>query len=109
MPSTRKRIGYLPSINAHETITKIATNEKISQSKVVNILVEEALLAREVLDVQNSNNFNRKNLYRDNNNMDQSSFNYNDPDALISDKGITYSTKKYNNHSEDSLFEGEKN
>ena len=45
MPSTRKRIGYLPSINAQETITKIANKEKLSQSKVVGILVEEALIA----------------------------------------------------------------
>ena len=49
MPSIRKRIGYLPSINAQETITKIANKEKLSQSKVVGILVEEALRSRGVL------------------------------------------------------------
>ena len=46
MPSIRKRIGYLPSINAQKTISKIANKEKLSQSKVVGILVEEALMAR---------------------------------------------------------------
>ena len=63
MPSTRKRIGYLPSINAQETITKIANKENLSQSKVVGILVEEALIARGGFDPQNSNDLTRKNLY----------------------------------------------
>jgi len=105
MPSIRKRIGYLPTSDAHETIIKIANKEKLSQSKVVGILVEEALLARAELDVQNSNNFTKKNLYSEKSNIDKLSFNYNDPDALISDKGITYNRKKYKNNSEDTLSE----
>ena len=58
MPSIRKRIGYLPSINAQKTISKIANKEKLSQSKVVGILVEEALMARIGFDLKNSNNQN---------------------------------------------------
>ena len=100
MPSTRKRIGYLPSINAHETITKIAIKEKLSQSKVVGILVEEALIARDELDVLNSNDLNKKKLFIEKSNMDKSSYKCNDFDELISDKGVSYK-----NHSEDNLFE----
>ena len=96
MPSTRKRIGYLPSINAQETITKIANKEKLSQSKVVGILVEEALIARERIDLKNSNELIRESLYSMENNTDNSTFSHNDLDELISDKGITYNTKKYN-------------
>ena len=96
MPSIRKRIGYLPSINAQETITKIANKEKLSQSKVVGILVEEALIAREGIDLKNSNERIRESLYRMENNTDNSTFRYNDLDELISDKGITYNRKKYN-------------
>ncbi|WP_413677652.1 hypothetical protein [Prochlorococcus sp. MIT 0916] len=96
MPSIRKRIGYLPSINAQETITKIAHKEKLSQSKVVGILVEEALRARAGLEIQNSKHLIRKNFYNKRNNMDNSSFNYSELDELISDKGITYNTKTYN-------------
>ncbi|WP_269612636.1 hypothetical protein [Prochlorococcus marinus] len=96
MPSTRKRIGYLPSINAQETITKIANKEKLSQSKVVGILVEEALIAREGIDLKNSNELIREKLYSRENNADNSTFSHNDLDELISDKGITYNTKKYN-------------
>ena len=76
MPSIRKRIGYLPSINAQETITKIANKEKLSQSKVVGILVEEAIIARGGVDLQNSNGLTRKELYGMRNNMDNSSLKY---------------------------------
>ena len=99
MPSIRKRIGYLPSINAQETITKIANKENLSQSKVVGILVEEALIAREGFDIKNPNDLIRKNLYRKGNNSNNSSLKLNDLDELISDKGITYNTKKYDNNS----------
>ena len=104
MPSIRKRIGYLPSINAQKTISKIANKEKLSQSKVVGILVEEALMARIGFDLKNSNNQNENNLYCKENNIDKSSLNYNELDELISDKGITYDTKKYSYNSDYTLF-----
>ena len=69
MPSIRKRIGYLPSINAQQTITKIAKKEKLSQSKVVGILVEEALMARVGFDLKNTKNLIDKNLYCKENNI----------------------------------------
>ena len=98
MPSIRKRIGYLPSINAQKTIAKIATRENLSQSKVVGILVEEALMARVGSDLQRSNDLVGKNLYCKENNIDKSASNYNEIDELISDQGITYNTKKYSNY-----------
>ena len=108
MPSIRKRIGYLPSINTQETITKIANKENISQSKVVGILVEEALIARTRLELQKSNHLIRKNLYNNVSNIDNSYFKNNDLDELISDKGITYNTKKNKNDSDDDLYEERK-
>ncbi len=66
---------------------------------------EEALIARDELDVLNSNDFNKKNLFSEKSNMDKSSFEYSDFDELISDKGVSYNTNNYKNHSEDNLFE----
>ena len=43
-----KRIGYLPRKRVLEIIDKISKSESISRSKVVGILVEEALRARGV-------------------------------------------------------------
>ena len=105
MPSIRKRIGYLPSINIKEIITNIAKKEKLSQSKVVGILVEEALLARVELDHQISNDQIRKKLYRKENSIDNSSLKYNDLEEFISDKGVTYNTNTYKYNSKIKLSE----
>ena len=105
MPSIRKRISYLPSVNAQETITKIANKEKLSQSKVVGILVEEALIARGGFELKNSNDLIRKKFDGQENNIENSSFKYNDLDELISDNGITYNTKTYRYNSEVNLSE----
>tara|TARA_B100000945_G_C20088345_1_gene460056 strand:- start:156 stop:551 length:396 start_codon:yes stop_codon:yes gene_type:complete len=95
MPSIRKRIGYLPSNNIQEIITKISNKEKLSQSKVVGLLVEEALIARGLFDVQKTNNLIKKNKYKNYSNIMDSSFEYSDNDELISDQGVTYNTKNY--------------
>jgi len=105
MPSIRKRIGYLPSMNAQKSITNIAKKEKLSQSKVVGILVEEALLARAGMDLHNINDVISKNLLSMENNTDNSTIRFSDVDELISDKGITYNTKKYKYKSELSLHD----
>ena len=49
MPSQRKRIGFLPSEEVHEIIDKLCKANKISQSKVTGLLVEEALRSRGAL------------------------------------------------------------
>ena len=101
MPSTRKRIGYLPSVNIQEIISKIAKKEKLSQSKVVGILVEEALIARGVFDIRNKNDPEDKSSYINRNQLNDSSLSYNDLDELISDRGITYNIKTHNYKSND--------
>ena len=50
MPSSRKRIGFLPSEEVHEIIEKLCTANEFSQSKVTGLLVEEALRTRGVLN-----------------------------------------------------------
>ena len=95
MPSIRKRIGYLPSINIQKIIIKIANKERLSQSKVVGILVEEALIARGIFDLKFTNDLIENNSSHEAIKIKNSSFKYNDFDELISDKGITYNTNKY--------------
>ena len=46
MPSQRKRIGFLPTVEVQDIINKICASENISQSKVTGILVKEAIKAR---------------------------------------------------------------
>ena len=49
MPTQRRRIGFLPSSEVQNIIDKICNHNKLSQSKVTGILVEEALRSRGVL------------------------------------------------------------
>ena len=102
MPSRRKRIGYLPSINIQEIITNIANKEKLSQSKVVGILVEEALISRGLWGRPNTNNLINKISINNENKMKNLSYKYNELDELISDQGIIYNTKRYANKTDNS-------
>ena len=55
MPSQRKRIGFLPRSEVQLIIDQICKNNKLSQSKVTGILVEEALISRGVLNSSMNN------------------------------------------------------
>ena len=50
MPSQRKRIGFLPRLEVQGIINQISKHNKLSQSKVTGILVEEALNSRGILN-----------------------------------------------------------
>ena len=65
MPSPRKRIGFLPRAEVQNLIDQICKHNKLSQSKVTGILVEEALSSRGVLK-SFKNNLSDK-LYCNNN------------------------------------------
>ena len=53
MPTPRKRIGFLPRTEVQNIIDKICEHNKLSQSKVTGILVEESLIARGILNNSN--------------------------------------------------------
>ena len=50
MPTQRRRIGFLPRSEVQNIIDKICNHNKLSQSKVTGILVEEALRSRGVIN-----------------------------------------------------------
>ena len=52
MPTPRKRIGFLPRSEVQNIIDRICNHNKLSQSKVTGILVEEALNYRGVLNTK---------------------------------------------------------
>ena len=63
MPSQRKRIGFLPREEVQKIIDQICEDNKLSQSKVTGILVEEALSYRGAL----KNTMNKKSCKIDSN------------------------------------------
>ena len=66
MENKVKRIGYLPRKRVLEIIDEISKSESISRSKVVGILVEEALDARGIANFGYSN-ISKSNIYKSDN------------------------------------------
>ena len=103
MPTQRRRIGFLPRSEVHNIIDKICIHNKLSQSKVTGILVEEALSSRGVLNTPvkklsfdfssdreesalNDKTFNSEIPNdEDNLNLEYSSMNMNDDVQMIND------------------------
>ena len=96
MENKIKRIGYLPRKRVLEIIDEISKTESISRSKVVGILVEEALDARGIANfgysnISKSNSYNSDNykkLQNENAHLKVSE------DEFVDDSGYTVSSHK---------------
>ena len=96
MENKVKRIGYLPRKRVLEIIDEISKSESISRSKVVGILVEEALDARGIANFGYSN-INKSNSYKSKNFKDLQHKNMHLKDAedeFVDDSGYTVSSHK---------------
>ena len=91
-----KRIGYLPRKRVLEIIDEISKSESVSRSKVVGILVEEALGARGIANFGYSNS-TKSNLYKSDNynniQNDQNRFKDGE-DEFVDDSGYSVSSHK---------------
>ena len=65
MPTARKRIGFLPSTHIQNIINKICIENNLSQSKVTGILVEEALTARKLYNINKIEEENKEFFKKD--------------------------------------------
>ena len=100
MENPVKRIGYLPRKRVLEIIDQISKSESISRSKVVGILVEEALDARGIANFGYSNlsktkSFNAE-IYTDNQPIKKIS---DSEDEFVDDSGYTISSHKTSDRS----------
>ena len=96
MENKVKRIGYLPRKRVLDIIDEISKSESISRSKVVGILVEEALDARGIANF-GYGNFNKSNLYTSDNYKDVYKENLHlkdTEDEFVDDSGYTVSSHK---------------
>ena len=96
MENKVKRIGYLPGKRVLEIIDEISKSESISRSKVVGILVEEALDARGIANFGYSN-INKSNIYKSDNlrGVQNDNLRLKDgEDEFVDDSGYTVSSHK---------------
>ena len=91
-----KRIGYLPRKRVLEIIDEISKSESISRSKVVGILVEEALDARGIANFGYSN-ISKLSLYKSDIYKESKKDNLHlkdSEDEFVDDSGYTVSSQK---------------
>ena len=71
MPTKKKRVGFIPREDVMRIIEKLSTENNLSNSKIISILVEEALSIRGIFNIKNgkvtqsyqSNDDNSKNFF----------------------------------------------
>ena len=71
MPTKKKRVGFIPREDVMRIIEKLSTENNLSNSKIISILVEEALSIRGIFNKKNGkvtqsyqlNDDNSKNLF----------------------------------------------
>ena len=71
MPTKKKRVGFIPREDVMRIIDKLSIENNLSNSKIISILVEEALSIRGIFNKKNgkvtqsyqSNDDNSKNLF----------------------------------------------
>ena len=53
MPTKKKRVGFIPRGDVMKIIDKLSIENNLSNSKIISILVEEALSIRGILNIKN--------------------------------------------------------
>ena len=53
MPTKKKRVGFIPREDVMKIIDKLSTENNLSNSKIISILVEEALSIRGIFNKNN--------------------------------------------------------
>ena len=95
MPTKKKRVGFIPRSEVLELINKLSCKSNLSYSKVINILVEEALFKRGLFNTE-SDQINSKNVLYDmeSNNKKNSflnqEFNYNFKNKLLKKENLNF-------------------
>ena len=89
MPTKKKRVGFIPREDVMRIIEKLSTENNLSNSKIISILVEEALSIRGIFNKKN-NNVTQSYLLNEQNskNLFDNSFNYIDNTKLSIDENL---------------------
>ena len=60
MPTKKRRVGFIPRSDVLDLINKLSFESNLSISKIINILVEEALYKRGIFNIKNGKVLNRE-------------------------------------------------
>ena len=89
MPTKKKRVGFIPREDVMRIIEKLSTENNLSNSKIISILVEEALSIRGIFNKKNGKVTQSYQLNDDNSkNLFDNSGNYTDNTKLSIDENL---------------------
>ena len=94
MPTKKRRVGFIPRSDVLDLINKLSYESNLSYSKIINILVEEALCKRGLFNSEKvvvfgeDNNHNLDNTNQETKNIINQKFNYNFKNKLLKDKNL---------------------
>ena len=100
MPTKKKRVGFIPRSDVLDLINQLSYESNLSYSKIINILVEEALCKRGLFELKKDAIFNENNRYNKNdtkqnkNRIFNKDFNYNFKNKLFEDENLNLSEFK---------------
>ena len=89
MPTKKRRVGFIPRSNVLDLINKLSTESNLSYSKIINILVEEALHKRGLFNIfsgeptENKKENSLENINKENNENEKNEFTYNYKNSLL--------------------------
>ena len=92
MPTKKKRVGFIPREDVMKIIDKLSIENNLSNSKIISILVEEALSTRGIFNKKNGKVINS---YQSNNNFLQ---NLSDNSGDLTDNAKLLTDTKLENH-----------
>ena len=95
MPTKKKRVGFIPREDVMVIIGKLSIENNLSNSKIISILVEEALSIRGIFNKKNGTVTKSYQLY-DNNSQNLSD----NSDYLVNNTKFKISTKLLNNQNQ---------
>ena len=95
MPTKKTRVCFIPRDDVLDIVNKLSYENNLSYSKIINILVEEALYKRGLFNILNElgldeskSNHTDNNLRREKKNNANIEFNYNFKNKLLKEKNI---------------------
>ena len=102
MPTKKKRVGFIPREDVMKIIDKLSIENNLSNSKIISILVEEALSMRGIFNKKNgttqANHFKNKNSQ----NLSENSAEFIDSAKLLIDTDLG---NLFNNSNSTHLYE----
>ena len=100
MPTKKRRVGFIPRSEVFELINKLSYKSNLSYSKIINILVEEALHRRGLLNLNNAQIYDEnpipqiKNELQETKKIINQEFNYNFNNKLLNYEDLNSETIK---------------